>query len=83
LLPQSRWFRFVDFRESLGTPQTSKLLDCRRRVARKVIIGVSVDQHPALPNLVAIIDPTAEFSGAINNGLIPGCRLLFDAFAIT
>ena len=48
-----------------------------------MIVGVGVDQHAALPHLVAKIYPTAEFAGAIYYNLIPGRRLLFDGFAIT
>ena len=44
----------------------------------KVVVRVRVDQHAALHNLVAEIDPTAEFSTAINNHLVPSHRLRFD-----
>ena len=63
--------RLLDLRQSFLVPKILKLLNRRRPVALKLVARVSVDQHAALPNLVAIIDPTAEFSGAINNGLVP------------
>ena len=55
--------------------QVSKLFDCRRRVARIVVVGVGVDQHAALSDLAAIIDPTAEVSGAINKRSCPRSSL--------
>ena len=64
-------------------PQTSKLFDCRRGMARIVVVGVGVDQDTALSDLVTIVNPTTEFAGAIDDGLTPARRLLLDAFPIT
>jgi hypothetical protein len=47
-------------------------------VACIVVVCVGVDQYAALLDLVAKIYPTAEFSGAINNGLVQGRRLFFN-----
>jgi hypothetical protein len=60
-----------------------KLFDCRRGVACIVVVGVGEHNYAALPHLVAKIYPTAEFTGAIHNGLVPGRCLLFDTFVIT
>jgi hypothetical protein len=43
-----------------------------------MVVRVRVDQHASFHDLVAKIDPTAEFHGAINNGLIPSHCLRFD-----
>ena len=51
-------------------------------MALKVIVGVSVDQHHELPDLVAKIALAAQFGGAINNSLIPGHCLCFDLFPV-
>ena len=72
----------TQLRKSLRLPQLLKLFDCRRSVASEMVIRVGKNYHATLPHLVAEIYPTAEFNGAINNGLIPG-RLLFNSFAIT
>src|SRR6266849_5392618 len=69
--------------KSLRLPQLSELFDWRRSVARVVVVGVGKDDHDALPHLVAKISPTAEFTGAINNGLVPGRRLFFNCLAIS
>jgi hypothetical protein len=53
--------------ETIRGPQFQKLRDCRRAVALKVIVRVCVDQHTAFHDLVAEIDPTAEFGGAMNS----------------
>jgi hypothetical protein len=70
-------------RQSLLLPQLSKLFDCRRSVARVVVVGVGEDNYAAFPDLIAEIDPPAEFRSPINHCLVPGGRLLLDLFAIT
>jgi hypothetical protein len=52
-------------------PKIPELFDCRRGVARVMVVGIGEDDYAAFPDLIAKIDPTAEFSYAINNGLVP------------
>jgi len=47
-----------------------------------VVVGVSENDYAAFPDLVAKIDPTAEFPGAIDDRLVPCRGLLLDIFAI-
>ena len=75
--------RLTQLRKSLRLPQLLKLFDCRWSVTRIVVVGVGEHNHAALPHLIAEVDPTREFSGAINNGLVPGRCLILDSFAIT
>ena len=51
-------------------------------MARVVIVRVSVDEHPAFHRLIAKIDPTGQFSRAIDDRFVPSCGLRFDAFAV-
>ena len=48
-----------------------------------MIVRVRVDHHTALPDLVAVIDPTREFLRTIDDSPIPRCRLFLDGFAGT
>jgi len=48
-----------------------------------MVVGVGEHNYATLPHLIAKIYPTAEFCGAINDGLVPGRCLRFDTFAIT
>src|SRR5256885_16480003 len=51
-------------------------------MARVVVVRVSVDEHPALHDLITKIDPTGQLSRAIDNSFVPSCGLRFDAFAV-
>ena len=70
------------FPKTIRCPQFQELRNRRRTVAQKMVVRVSVDQHPALHDLVAEIDPTAEFGSAVNDSLIPGHSLRFDLFPV-
>ena len=74
--------RLLDPGQSSRVPETSKLLDRRRGVAAKVIVGVRVDQHATSSDLVTIIDPALELRGAIDDGLVPGRRLFLDGLPV-
>jgi len=60
-----------------------KLFDRRGSVACVMVIRIGKDDYTALPHLIAEIDSTGEFSGAIYHNLVPGRCLLFDTLAIT
>ena len=47
--------------ETFALPDAPELFDCRWRVAGKMIIGESVDENASFYDLVAKIDPAAEF----------------------
>src|SRR5215469_18437534 len=72
----------IERRETFALPDAPELFDCRWRVARKMIIGKGVDENASFSDLVAKIDPTAQFGRAINDCFVPGHSLLFDCFAI-
>jgi len=42
-------------------PDASELIDCRWRVAGKMIIGKGVDENASFSDLIAKIDPAAQF----------------------
>ena len=69
--------------ETFALPDAPELFDCAWRMAGKMVIGESVDENASFSYLVAKIDPTAQFGGAVNNRSVPGHGLLFDCFAIT
>src|SRR5258708_4065361 len=81
LWSHSYWF--IEFRQSLRSPQLLKLFDCRRGVACIVVVGVREHSHATLPHLVAKIYPAGEFSRAVYHDFVPGRSLLFDTLAIT
>ena len=68
--------------KTFALPDAPELFDCRWRVAGKMIIGEGVDENASFSDLVAKIDPTAQFGRAINDCFVPGHGLLFDCFAV-
>jgi hypothetical protein len=48
-----------------------------------MIVRVCIDFDAAMQNLTAVADPVLQIGGPVDNSLVPYCRLLFDAFAIT
>ena len=47
--------------ETFALPDGPELFDCRWRVAGKMIIGEGVDENASFSDLVAKIDPAAQF----------------------
>ena len=53
--------RRIERRETFALPDAPELFDCRWRVAGKMIIGKGVDEDASFSDLVAKIDPAAQF----------------------
>ena len=81
LLPLS-WLGSGYLAESIRGPKFQKLRNSRRAVPLKMVIRVRVHQHASLHDLIAEIDPTAQFGCAINDCLVPSHRLRFDLFPV-
>ena len=75
--------RRIERRETFALPDAPELCDRRWRVAGKMVIGEGVDQNASFSDLVAKIDPAAQFCRAVNHSSIPGHGLLFNRFSIT
>ena len=55
------WSLRIERRETFALPDAPELFDCRWRVAGKMIIGKGVDENASFSDLVAKIDPAAQF----------------------
>src|SRR5215472_17771385 len=74
--------RRIERREPLALPDARELFDCRWRVAGKMIIGEGVDENASFSDLVAKIDPAAQFGCTVNDCFVPGHGLLLDCFTV-
>jgi hypothetical protein len=63
-------------------PELAELFDGCWSMARELIVGVRVDDHASLSDLVAIVHPAVQFMAAVNDRFIPSCCLGFNAFAV-
>ena len=53
--------RRVEWRETFALPDAPELLNRRWAMAGKMVIGKGVDENASFSDLVAKIDPTAQF----------------------
>ena len=77
------WPRRAQRRETFLLPNAAEVFNRRWGVPGKMIIGESVDENASFSDLVAKINPTAQFGCAVHDCFVPGRGLLFDYFAIT
>src|SRR6516162_8931909 len=77
------WPRRAQRRETFLLPNAPEVFNRRWGVPGEMIIGESVDENASFSDLVAKINPTAQFGCAVHDCFVPGHGLLFDCFAIT
>ena len=74
--------RRIERRETFALPDAPELFDCRWRVPGVMIVCERIYQHASSSDLIAEIDPAAQFGRTVDESSIPSHGLFFDCFAI-